>query len=128
VEGPQPSADELRAAMKAVRIAHDAGLEHGDLNLGNLVLTVGPKGWLIDLDGARLHAGPLPIPSRRRALRRLERSLLKLRFRTGAAGDSDPEGWLDFYAEGEQALRSRLARHRGAGRLRIRLHRLGWRR
>jgi hypothetical protein len=126
--GPPPSADELSAVMKAVRIAHDAGLEHRDLNLGNLLLTAEPKGWLIDLDGARLHTEPLSVAARRRALRRLVRSLHKLRFRTGGAGDSDPEHWLDLYAEGEFALRAGLARFRGADRLRIRLHRLGWRR
>ena len=35
---PPPAPDEIAAAISVVRRMHDAGLEHRDLNLGNLLL------------------------------------------------------------------------------------------
>lgn len=67
--------------LRAVRRAHDAGLHHPDLNLGNVLLRRRAAGALevffVDLDRARLEPGPLAPRSRRAALRRLARSLVK---------------------------------------------------
>ena len=113
----------VRAAMRVVRSMHDAGIEHRDLNVGNLVVRPGPDGddvFILDLDGARLHDGPLDLPLRRRALRRLERSTVKT---TGVGGF---ESWYLAYAAGDAALAARLASARWAVRMAIALHRLGW--
>ncbi len=64
-----------------LREIHDAGLEHPDLNLGNLLVTsrAGRDGIVfVDLDRASLHAVPLGATGRARALRRLRRSAAKI--------------------------------------------------
>ncbi len=56
---------------------HRAGLDHADLNANNILFDGANKGWLIDFD-----RGVLRIPAtrwRERNLKRLRRSLLKLR-------------------------------------------------
>ncbi|WP_442683756.1 3-deoxy-D-manno-octulosonic acid kinase [Stenotrophomonas sp. JC08] len=56
---------------------HRAGLDHADLNAHNILFDAGGHGWLIDFD-----RGVLRIPAtrwRERNLKRLLRSLLKLR-------------------------------------------------
>jgi 3-deoxy-D-manno-octulosonic acid kinase len=117
---------DLRAALRAVRALHDAGIEHPDLNLGNLLVRpgpAGPEGFVIDLDRARLRRTALAPVSRQAALRRLERSHAKL------FGGPGPFDWYDAYAEGNPGLGRYLAAGRPAGRLRLALHRtLGHRR
>jgi len=66
-----------RATGRAVGTLHRAGIEHADLNVDNLLLVVGSatvQANVIDLDRARLHAGPLGAAARGRSLRRLARS------------------------------------------------------
>ena len=56
---------------------HRAGLDHADLNAHNILFDANGRGWLIDFD-----RGVLRIPAtrwRERNLKRLLRSLLKLR-------------------------------------------------
>lgn len=68
------------AALAAARIAHDAGVVHPDLNVGNLLVQDapgGPRGLVLDLDRARLADGPLDRAARERALARLARSYRK---------------------------------------------------
>ncbi len=66
-----PRAGELIARM------HRAGLDHADLNAHNLLFDAGARGWIIDLDRGRIR---IPATAWREAnLKRLERSLLKLR-------------------------------------------------
>jgi 3-deoxy-D-manno-octulosonic acid kinase len=117
VSGVRPDAAELERAMGAVRRAHDAGLDHRDLNLGNLVLAPG-EALLIDLDGARLENGPLPFPRRLHALQRLERSCWKtLGDRAGVGRDA--HGWIyRGYAAGDAALARRLQGRGDPARLR----------
>lgn len=80
-EGRPPDASGWRALVGAVRRLHDLGVEHPDLNLGNLLLQRRPEeaplGWVLDLDRARLHDEALGPAARERALRRLERSYLR---------------------------------------------------
>lgn len=80
-------ADRERAAglwavtMQAVRVAFDGGLEHADLNLGNVVVREpgnAASAFLVDLDRARWHEGGVPADARRRVLARLERSWTKV--------------------------------------------------
>jgi hypothetical protein len=82
--------------------------------------------WVVDLDGARLHAGPLPFAARQRALRRLERSYVKT-CHPRPAGDGVRRSIYASYAAGDNELERRLARGRRAGQVWIQIHRLGWR-
>jgi tRNA A-37 threonylcarbamoyl transferase component Bud32 len=70
----------LDAVARAVRLMHERGVHHRDLNVGN-VLVVRERGTLvvhlIDFDRAQIR-GLVPARVRRRALRRLDRSLAKL--------------------------------------------------
>jgi hypothetical protein len=124
------SEDDLRAALEAVRRMHDRGVDHPDLNLGNLLVVdtpEGPRGYVIDLDGVTFGDGPVSLPRRRRALRRLERSCAK---RTGSAGYLGPGSedlWYALYAGGDAELARALSRGRSLRRLSIAIHRLGWR-
>ena len=70
-----------RAAGDAVARLHGAGVEHADLNLGNILVSrrlVDAPALIIDLDGASVGRIPLPARARRRNLRRLERSWRRL--------------------------------------------------
>jgi hypothetical protein len=122
---PPPTHEELEVVMSLVRRMHDRGLEHRDLNLGNLLLRAGhdrrAEAFVIDLDGARLHAGPVGFRVRQRALRRIERSFVKQFGRR-----TDEPAWYELYAGADAALRERLERGRALGRLWLFLHRLGW--
>ncbi len=70
------------AARAAVDRLHEGGLEHRDLNLGNLVARRAPAGaWdvvAVDLDRARWWGRPVPERVRERVRQRLERSFRKL--------------------------------------------------
>jgi hypothetical protein len=122
---------ELQSAMNLVRKMHDVGLDHRDLNLGNLLLQDEGAGrstvWVCDLDGARLLAAPVDFESRQRALRRLERSYVKV-CAPGKPSQETRDDFYRLYAAGDRSLAERLERGRSAGRGWIFLHRMGWRR
>lgn len=128
--GVDPPRPVLRAVAAMVRGMHEAGLEHRDLNLGNLLARergeAEPEPFVIDLDRARLHRGPLPFRLRQRALRRLERSHAKLFLESARPGPLPPSPWYELYAAEDRRLAARLARGRAVGRLLLGLHRLGW--
>ena len=128
-DGRTPQPEELESAMSVVRQMHDVGLDHRDLNLGNLLLqradAAVPRAWVCDLDGARLLNGPLGFEPRQRALRRLERSYVKV-CAPGAPSDEIRDGLYRLYAAGDRRLAERLEQGRSAGRGWIFLHRLGW--
>jgi len=127
-----PAREELERVLSAIRGMHDRGVDHRDLNLGNVLLRSGAAGsepLVIDLDCARLHSGPLPLRSRARALRRLERSAVKLLGNAPVVSGIDLRRfWYEAYASGDVALAARLDRARGWNRVAIALHRLAWRR
>ncbi len=122
-----PTNAELAAAMQAVKSMHDAGIEHRDLNLGNLLIRssgIETEAFVIDLDGARSHSRPLGFRRRQRSLRRLERSYVKW----VEPARQDPavrEAFYSEYAEDDRGLALRLSRGRAVGRLGVRLHRYG---
>jgi hypothetical protein len=132
IRGEPPRTDEWAATANLVRSMHDTGLEHRDLNLGNLIVRGGPEtgreAFVVDLDRARMHDGALPFRLRQRALRRLERSYAKLSGEDPARGGLGFEPWYELYAAGDQALENKLRRGRATGRLWLKIHRLGWRR
>jgi 3-deoxy-D-manno-octulosonic acid kinase len=123
--------EELGVALGAVRAMHDAGVEHRDLNLGNLLLRLSetpPRAFVVDLDRARLHGQGLSPALRQASLRRLERSHAKL-FGTAGPFGGDGGAWYEAYAGGDAFLSAYLSAGRPAGRLRLAVHRtLGHRR
>jgi 3-deoxy-D-manno-octulosonic acid kinase len=137
--GPARRAAVLRAAAAAVRALHDAGIEHADLNLKN-VLVVGsadtaPRALVIDLDRARERAGPLDPGRRIENLLRLWRSALKIGRRAGpepgrgAGGPPRPREALRFarayFGRDREELR-RAARAFRAYAPRLAAHRALW--
>lgn len=69
------------AARASISLAYDAGLEHADLNLGNIVVREeerAPRAYLVDLDSARWHEGGVPEDARARVDARLARSWRKI--------------------------------------------------
>lgn len=89
-------------AGDAVATLHRAGIVHADLNCGNILLhppsPAGERATIIDLDRAALRAGPLGRWRRRRALRRLRRSLAKLDPHGRCAGPDAVAAFRDAYA------------------------------
>lgn len=134
----QPAEEHLarisQAAGRAVRAFHEAGGQHADLHIGNLLVRdiAEPQVFVIDLDRARV--GPPPGPARRaRELARLERSLHKW-LRRGADAAGAPRrvnaicsdflrGYVGSEVELREALRAPLRRERR----RAALHRLRYR-
>jgi tRNA A-37 threonylcarbamoyl transferase component Bud32 len=127
-----PGAQDLRAALRAagagaeaagllgralrlLRQAHDAGLEHPDLSLGNLLVEGEGSGalWIVDLDRAGF--GPPRTPRGRfDDVSRLDRSVEKL-FGDGLLDRQERDRLMVGYAEGDPVLerffRSRLSAH-----------------
>ena len=120
-----------REVGAAVRRMHDAGVEHRDLQLGNL-LAVETDGQrrivVIDLDHARFH-GVTPVDARRRArnLGRLARSGAKAGARAGSPGRRELAALLAGYTADDRALRAALRRFAGWERLKLVLHRASYR-
>lgn len=129
-DGAERAEPAMQAALAAVRRAHDRGLVHPDLNLGNLLLAgsseTGYRATLIDLDRARLVAGAVPAASRRRMLQRLERSYVKRFGSDGPFGGEWGSAWSAWYAADDPELARAVDVRRGAGRLRLGLHRAAW--
>lgn len=127
---PPPPPALTVAMLDAVRRAHDAGLVHGDLNLGNLLARQrADGGWeifVVDLDRARVRSEALGFRTRLHALRRLERSAVKQFGSDGPPGAGSPSSWYGVYARGDAALAEKFAASRRAGRTWLALHRLGW--
>jgi hypothetical protein len=125
--GHAPEQAELELVISLVRQMHAAGLEHRDLNLGNILLRTAPGGspeaLVIDLDRARLHDRPLRFGLRQRALRRIERSYLKWFGGAGAAAGVPVPPWYELYAADDAELRRRLSKGRRIGRALLYLHR-----
>lgn len=74
-------ADAWAAAGTLLRDAMAAGVEHADLNLRNVLIATTPEGmraYLLDLDRAVVHEGPLADDARAAMLRRFHRSRRKL--------------------------------------------------
>lgn len=119
----------VRAVGRAIRRFHDAGGEHADLHVKNLLLRErGPRSeaLLIDLDRAR--AGAPPDAARRmRELSRLVRSLYK-RGLAEQVGERGLAAGLAAYCGRDRALRRALLAHLPRERRRAARHGWGYRR
>jgi len=119
----------LAAAGRAVRRLHDAGALHADLHVKNLLLPrAGGEAVVLDLDGARVLPGGLTREQRAAQVQRLDRSLVKLAYKSGVPVSRAERRRLvlaylgDDRPTPEESLRWRK-RHRSA----LTRHRLGWR-
>jgi tRNA A-37 threonylcarbamoyl transferase component Bud32 len=116
----------LIAAGEAVRGLHDAGVDHVDLNLKNILLAPDGHAIVIDLDRCRMGKAALPWATRQRNLIRLLRSWTKL-------GASHPESvsprdrlvLARAYSRGDRDVLRRLLS--AGARARFTLRRLLWR-
>jgi tRNA A-37 threonylcarbamoyl transferase component Bud32 len=126
-EATQESEARWLVTMGVIKRMHDAGVEHRDLNLGNLLIGDEPQRpvAVVDFDNARLHDDPLPFGLRQQALRRLERSYVKTCY-PRAAAEAVRTQIYSRYAADDLPLTRRLRRGRRIGRWAIALHRLGW--
>jgi 3-deoxy-D-manno-octulosonic acid kinase len=80
-EDEEARAAAWHAAGSLVRTAFDAGVEHADLNLRNILISPpagAPRALLLDLDRAVVHAKPLRAAVRSAMIARLHRSRAKL--------------------------------------------------
>jgi tRNA A-37 threonylcarbamoyl transferase component Bud32 len=115
----------LAATGRFLADLHRIGFEHADLTPRNLLAqVVGPRLWVIDLDGSRFVAGGLDERRRTANLERLQRHLLRMHSEHGARlSRCDRWRFLAAYAP-ERGLRRRLALRLGSGGAGA--HRLGW--
>ncbi|MFQ5700772.1 MAG: lipopolysaccharide kinase InaA family protein, partial [Acidobacteriota bacterium] len=123
----------IEAAASAVQRAHGRGFEHGDLNLGNILVTRSEQGefggWLIDLSHSRM-GGTLSLKKRLGNLMRLYRSAEKW-LPAGTPEERlgrrrDIIRFLRCYTDGEPGAVRRYLQAAGRYRSSLFLHRLGW--
>jgi 3-deoxy-D-manno-octulosonic acid kinase len=116
------------AAGAAVRALHDAGGQHADLQIGNLLFRDRGdriEALVVDLDRARI-AAPVGAGERMAELMRLHRSLVK----RGLFAEVGARGCARFFASyttGDRELRRALLRRLPRERARLAVHALGWR-
>ena len=122
-----PGHDDWTAALEAVRALHDAGIEHPDLNLGNLLFDPEGAVWILDLDRSRVHGEGLDDDARIDGIRRVERSYHKSCFRKGLEPEAGID-WLAAYGEGDPSLNARWEQRRDRDQARLKRHRRGWKR
>ena len=93
----------LRKTGEAIREMHDAGIDHADLNMNNILVDSGQNVFIIDFDKARA-SQRLSRAGRAVNLRRLLRSLRKLRAAGSPLDDSDFSMIIEGYAGNDGAL------------------------
>ncbi len=116
------------ALARAVRTLHEAGGEHADLHVKNVLVSNGedrqgtPEVHLLDLDRARISS--VVTPKRRmHELMRFARSLRK-RGHADAMTKERQRRFLDAYCDGGLELRRSMLAHLGREQLRTGLHAL----
>jgi glycosyltransferase involved in cell wall biosynthesis/tRNA A-37 threonylcarbamoyl transferase component Bud32 len=117
LRGAGPDPESLAEIGRVLRRLHDGGVDHGDLNVKNLM--VGPDGGVAVLDFDPARGGrTLSLSLRRRRLRRLQRSMLKTTGRT--------EPWFSAILAGYGLPRLWGLRQEARSRLLHRMHALLW--
>jgi len=126
LESP-PTAAEWVEVLSVARLLHDAGIEHPDLNLGNLLVDEAGRGWVVDLDGCTAHPDPLDVDCRVDAIRRIERSYRKICFLNDRVADPTID-WPATYAPGDTGLAERWEQRKARDGAKLNRHRRTWRR
>ncbi|MFQ5514518.1 MAG: lipopolysaccharide kinase InaA family protein [Myxococcota bacterium] len=119
----------LREVAEAIRRLHDAGVEHRDLQLRNVLITQGTprRVVVVDLDGARFHPrGTLPTACRARNLGRMARSAVKAGLLPRPLGRRELAAFVGAYTAGNRALRAELRAHVRWERFKLRAHGLSY--
>lgn len=114
----------IRKAAELTRMVHDLGVLHGDLHLKNFLVEDGEV-LIIDFDRATRHPS-LSLSMRMKNLRRLDRSVEKLRRKGLPLSNADKLTFWRAYARGERDFEEALRGHLKRYRLRLLLWRLGW--
>jgi 3-deoxy-D-manno-octulosonic acid kinase len=121
----------LREVGAAVRKLHDAGVDHRDLQLHNiLVVEEGGERRIVvvDLDRAVYHPnGALSPRLRARNLGRLTRSAVKAGLFRGPIGRRELASFVGAYTAGDRALRASLRGWIRGEQWKLALHRIGYR-
>ncbi len=130
-ENPRERRQLIRDVGSAVRKLHDAGVDHRDLQLRN-ILVVEENGRrrivVIDLDRAIYHPeGRLPSRIRARGLGRLARSVVKNGLWLERVGRRELAAFAHAYTNGDRALRVDLYRWIRGERWKLALHRFRYR-
>jgi 3-deoxy-D-manno-octulosonic acid kinase len=118
-----------REVGAALRRLHDAGVEHRDLQLGNVLWRERDERRrvvVIDLDGARFHPARLDARRRARNLGRFVRSGAKARAGGAELGRRELAALVGGYCTGDRALRRALRARAGCERVRLALHRASY--
>jgi 3-deoxy-D-manno-octulosonic acid kinase len=129
VEDPAARRRLLREVGAAIRKLHDAGVEHRDLQLRNILLRSGEERQIVvvDLDRARFHPhGTMPASRRAGNLGRLARSALKAGLWGTRIGRRDLAALMGGYSAGNRRLRAELRGRVGWERLKLAAHRLSY--
>lgn len=122
-----PAAADWSAVLSATRVLHDAGIEHPDLNLGNLLIDAAGRGWIVDLDGCKVHPEALDVDLRIDAVRRIERSYFKICFLDDRVA-AETIDWPAAYAPNDAGLAQRWERRTERDVAKLNRHRRTWRR
>ena len=121
----------LRRVADAIRKLHDAGVEHRDLQLHNVLVIDENGSWrvvVVDLDRAVFHAqGLLPTSRRADNLGRLARSAVKNGLWRGRVDSREMAAFVGAYTAGDRELRVALRGWVARERLKVGLHRLRYR-
>ena len=116
----------LAASARLLRQAHDAGLDHPDLNARNILIAADRSAMILDLDRAEL-VDELSMTARLAMLSRLYRSLHKLGLAPEPVGDDDWRAFYDAYADGDATLLGQADRLLGRCHRELARHRFWWR-
>jgi len=130
-----PSAEARRALLRevgeAVRRLHDAGVDHRDLQLHNILVSEESgrrRIVVVDLDRAVYHPrGGLPPRLRARNLGRLTRSAVKAGLFRGPIGRRELAAFVGAYTGRDRKLRTALRGWIRSEQWKLALHRLGYR-
>jgi tRNA A-37 threonylcarbamoyl transferase component Bud32 len=134
--GDPPSEEEItlkrqvtREAGRTVRLMHDQGIYHGDLNVRNVLAQISKprcaKVYIIDFDRSKI-LETLSTRKRMKNILRLNRSAEKLKAEGLRISYTDKTRFLDAYAEGDRQLILSVRRYLKNYRLYTRWYRLGW--
>lgn len=119
-----------REAGRTVRLMHDRGVCHGDLNLKNLLVQVtgqgAPRVYIIDFDRSRIR-GSLTTAERVRNLLRLNRSAEKWKAQGIHITYGNRARFFQAYAGGDGEIIQAMKRRLRWARLSAWWHRMGWR-
>jgi hypothetical protein len=117
-----------REVGDAVRSLHDAGVEHRDLQLGNILVSAeSPRVVLVDLDRAIFHSpGDVPVSRRAQNLGRLARSAHKTGLWHQRLGPRERAAFTAGYARRDRSLRRELRSYIPRERCKLAAHRVSW--